>query len=93
MDDDEIIELRPMSEAPKGGGADRVDDPSWVEPPLILLRFQDDVFSVAYWDWYYAEGGCGFGEARGCDAWVDKSSGELVELHYDKPIGWYELPK
>ena len=69
---------RPIEEAPKGGGADRITDPAWVKPPRILLRFGDEAVSVAYWDWYYAAGGNGF-------AWIEPCSGELLNLHYSSP--------
>jgi hypothetical protein len=31
-----------MESAPKGGGAEYVTDPEWVEPPKILLFFNDN---------------------------------------------------
>ncbi|MCG7932118.1 MAG: hypothetical protein N0E44_18970 [Candidatus Thiodiazotropha lotti] len=83
-------DFQPMDTAPKGGGAELVSDPEWVEPPKILLLFEDNVFSVGYWDWYYAEGGMGY---EGGEAWTEPVSGERLDMHYDPPIGWMPLPK
>ncbi len=81
---------QPIESAPKGGGAERTDDPAWVEPPKILLLFEDENISVGYWDWYYAEGvGHGY---QGCQAWVEPCSGELLDMHYNDPISWMPLP-
>lgn len=80
---------RSMDSAPKGGGAKYRTDPAWVEPPLILLSFPGGEQSVAYWDWYYAEGGCGFTDGHG---WCERISGELVHNHYGLPTGWQPLP-
>jgi len=80
-----------ISTAPKGGGAEMVTDPKWVEPPKILLCFREDVMRVACWDWYYAEGGNGAWESKR-HAWVEPTSGSLLVLHYDQPIGWRPLP-
>lgn len=81
---------RPIETAPKGGGAEMRTDPRWVDPPKILIRFGDEAVSVAYWDWYYAEGG------HGCTtgfAWVEPCSGETLDLHYTTPPdGWMPLP-
>lgn len=73
-----------MDTAPKGGGAELVTDEAWVEPPLILVKFQTGV-AVVCWDWYYAPGGNGH---EGHEAWVEPVSGELAVLHYGDPIGW-----
>jgi hypothetical protein len=81
---------QPMDAAPKGGGAELVTDPNWVEPPLILLKFAGNVKRVGKWDWYYAEGGNGH---RGCSAWVEPTSGELLAMYYDEPVGWIHLPE
>jgi hypothetical protein len=81
-------EWQPMETAPKGGGAECVSDPKWVEPPRILLLFDGDV-SVAYWDWYYAEGGSGY---RGGLAWIEPCSGKHLDLHYDAPTAWMPIP-
>lgn len=78
-----------MESAPKGGGADRVTDPGWVEPPMILLLFDGGNISVGRWDWYYAIGGNGY---TGGLAWIEPVSGEMVDLTYDAPIGWMSLP-
>lgn len=77
-----MIEWQPIKTAPKGGGADRVDDPKWVKPPRILLRFGDEAVSVAYWDWSYAEGGDGY---RDGFAWIEPCSAEPLNLHYSTP--------
>jgi len=82
-------EWLPVETAPKGGGAERVTDPLWVEPPDILLRFFEDVMRVGRWDWYYAEGGNGCIDGV---AWVEPCSGELLHLHYGEPTGWMALP-
>lgn len=80
---------QPMESAPKGGGAELVTDPNWIEPPWVLLLFEEGKISVGYWDWYYAEGGAGH---TGGLAWVEPCSGERLDLHYDVPIGWMPLP-
>lgn len=80
---------RPMDSAPKGGGAEFTSDPAWVEPPLILLSFLGGEQCVAYWDWYYAEGGGGFTDGHG---WCERISGEPVHHHYGLPTGWQPLP-
>ncbi|WP_350029610.1 DUF551 domain-containing protein [Caballeronia sp. ATUFL_M1_KS5A] len=84
-------EWQPIETAPKGGGAERVDDPNWVQPPLILLYFPSGTYQViaCYWDWYYAEGGNGY---RGCSAWVEPTSGELAAMNYDEPTHWMPIP-
>ena len=80
----------PIETAPKGGGAELVTDPKWVAPPKILLRFGDEAISVAYWDWYYAEGGSGHTNGF---AWVEPCSGDPLNLHYSTPPdGWMPLP-
>jgi hypothetical protein len=84
------MDWQPMETAPKGGGADLVTDPNWVNPPRVLLRFGDEAVSVAYWDWYYAEGGGGY---RDGFAWIEPCSGEPLNLHYTTPPdGWIALP-
>ncbi len=79
-----------MGSGPKGGGAEYVTDPKYVDPPLILLLFGEGQVSVGRWDSYYAEGGRGF---EGGLAWIEPVSGERLDLHYDAPIGWMPLPK
>ena len=82
-------EWRTIDTAPKGGGAEMVTDPAWVEPPRILLRFEDGAVSVGYWDWYYAEGG------RGCEdgiAWIEPYSGERLSQHHPAATHWMPLP-
>jgi len=82
--------FRPIDTAPKGGGAELVSDPAYIEPPKILLLFADDVISVGYWDAYYAEGGRGY---EGGLAWIEPVSGERLDLNFDAPIGWMPLPE
>jgi hypothetical protein len=79
-----------MDTAPKGGGAERVDDPKWVQPPLVLLKLSSLTAHVclARWDWYYAEGGAGYRPGR--LAWVEDYSGEPIEV---EPIAWCEVPE
>jgi hypothetical protein len=84
-----MSEWQDISTAPKGGGAEMVTDPAWIEPPLILLAFEDGSQVIARWDWYYAKGGCGFSD--GC-AWVEPISGDVVNLHYGNPTHWMPLP-
>ena len=85
-----MMEWQPIETAPKGGGAELVTDPQWVEPPRILLRFGDEAISVAYWDWYYAEGGRGF---NGKSAWIEPCSGDQLSLHYtNPPTHWMPIP-
>lgn len=80
----------PIDSAPKGGGAEMVTDPAWVDPPRILLRFGDEGVSIAYWDWFYAEGGSGFTDGF---AWVEPFSGELLNLHFSEaPTHYRPLP-
>ena len=81
---------QPIETAPKGGGADRTDDPLWVNPPTMLLAFDGGKLAMCYWDWYYAEGGNGY---RGVAAWVLKDSAELAALEYGEPTHWMPLPK
>jgi hypothetical protein len=87
---------RPIETAPKGGGADITTDPTWVEPPFVLLRFpayQSERHSVARWDWYYAESGAGYDPRYGVHgAWIEPCSGERLVLHYDPPTHWLPLP-
>lgn len=80
-------EWQPMETAPKGGGAELCSDPNYVEPPIILLCFEGG-FSVAYWDWAYAEGGyyCEDGVA-----WIEPCSAEQLNHHYGNPTGWKYL--
>ena len=85
-----MSEWSEMACAPKGGGADMVTDPEWIEPPLILLLFDCGSMSVCRWDYYYAIGGSGY---TGGLAWVEPVSGEMVDLTYDAPIGWMPLPE
>lgn len=82
------MQWQPIETAPKGGGADRVTDPEWVEPPKILLAFDGGEHCVCSWDWYYAEDGFGF---RGPSAWVEPVSGDLVAEHYGEPTHWAQI--
>jgi hypothetical protein len=79
---------KPMSDAPRGGGAEMVTDPNWLEPPLVYLLFGEGQQCVAKWDWYYAHGGIGY---SGLSAWVEPCSGELAALHYNEPVAWMPL--
>jgi len=93
-----MSEWQPIETAPKGGGAEMVTDPEWVEPPHILLCFADEPEPVessrvviAYWDWYYAPGGDGY---RGDgSAWVIAFEGETTDRHFgNEPTHWMPLP-
>lgn len=85
-----MSEWQPIETAPKGGGAKLVTDPLWTNPPLILIRFGDEGVSVAYWDWYYAEGGTGY---RDGFAWIEPCSGEFLNRHYSTPpTAWMYIP-
>jgi hypothetical protein len=84
-----MSEWNSMDTAPKGGGADLVTDPEYVKPPLVLLLFPADKVSVAYWDWYYAEGGNGCTDGV---AWIEPISSEPLHMYYEEPIGWLPLP-
>lgn len=80
---------QPMSTAPKGGGAERTDDPNWVDPPMILLKFGSLGVSVASWCHSHAEGGyyCTDGFA-----WIEPCSGDPLNQHFDaEPDGWLPL--
>lgn len=79
----------PIATAPKGGGAERTDDPKWVEPPELLMAFEDGTIEICYWDWYYAPGGNGYTE--GVSAWIG-ASGEQVARFQGDPIAWMPLP-
>ena len=52
-----MCEWQQIETAPKGGGAELVTDPAYIQPPHVLLLFPDRSVSVGYRDWYYAEGG------------------------------------
>lgn len=85
---------QPMETAPKGSVGLKRNDDNYIQPPKILLLFalglNDEFhFSVGYWDWYYAENGRGY---EGGEAWIEPISGERLDLNYDPPIGWMEIP-
>ena len=83
-----MSDWQPIETAPKGGGAEMVTDPNWVEPPLILISF-DGGICVCRWDWYYAEGG------RGCTdgiAWIEPLSSAAAHMHLGMPTHWMPLP-
>lgn len=82
---------QPIETAPKGGGAERTDDPAYVEPPQILLLFPRGERRVGHWDAYYAEGGAGAWESKG-HGWIEPTSGEILALYYDSPTHWMPLP-
>ena len=79
-----------MEAAPRGGGAEMVTDPDYVDPPKILLGFEDSECRVCHWDWYYAEGGSGY---EGHLAWVLADAGELAVMYHDAPVKWMHLPE
>lgn len=85
-----MAEWQPIETAPKGGGAERVTDPKWVEPPRILL-YADGEIVVARWEHYYAEGGGGFDGRE--NAWVFVGSGERLADYYNDPTHWMPLPE
>lgn len=80
---------RPIAEAPKGGGADRTDDPNWVDPPKLMLAFECGDVAICYFDYYYAPGGCG---NTGLLGWVENGSGEEAERIHGKPTHFRPLP-
>jgi hypothetical protein len=80
---------QPIETAPKGGGAERVTDPAWVDPPKILLAFDGGAVAVCYWDYYYDHGGMGFQETA---AWVCQGSDELAASYYGDATHWMPLP-
>lgn len=83
-----MSEWQPIETAPKGGGAETVVDPRWVEPPVVLLYCGDGDIITARWDWYYAPGGNG---DDGRSAWVG-SCGDRVADWFDEPTHWMPLP-
>lgn len=78
---------QPIETAPKGGGAEMVTDPDWVEPPEILIYCANGEQVVARWDLYYAEGGRGYTDGV---AWV--AFGEQVNSAIGEPTHWRPLP-
>ncbi len=82
---------RDIASAPRGSeDIDDTRDPAYVKPPRILLRFGNEAVAIAYWDWYYAEGGHGY---RDGFAWIGPECGEPLNLHYSAaPDGWMPLP-
>lgn len=82
---------QPISTAEKGGGAELVTDPAYVDPPSMLLLFANSAVAVGKWDWYYAEGGNGADETNGC-GWIDTN--ELNPLYpcHGEPTHWMPLP-
>lgn len=85
------MDWQPIETAPRGGGADDVRDPAWVEPPKILVCMKGGERAVARWDWYYAEGGSGCIDGN---AWVLDLAGEpLALLGYGAPTHWQPLPE
>ena len=79
-----------MDTAPKGGGAERIDDPEWITPPTILMLFEAGDICVVSWDWYYAEDGVGCFDGV---AWVEPINETQVNLEYGEPVGWLPLPQ
>ena len=86
------MDWQPIATAPKGGSDETCDtrDSRWVDPPNILLLFENGKAAVCYFDWYYAVGGNGY--IPNCSAWIEAISGEQVALHYDEPTHWMEVP-
>lgn len=85
------MKWQPIETAPKGGGAEYITDPNWVDPPNLLLLFPDGHQVVCHWSWYYAENGAGYQD--GISAWTEQVSGEQVALHYGEPTHWMPLPE
>ena len=83
------LKWKPIKTAPKGGGADRTDDPKWVEPPKLLMAFADGSLAICHWDWYYAPDG--HGHTPGISAWID-SEGNQVSRFQGDPTHWMPLP-
>lgn len=88
----QVVDWQPIEGAPKGVWAERRTDPSWVEPPEVLLLFEGDRQCVGKWDWYYAEGGAGASETGGV-GWYEALTGEPVVLHIGAPVAWMSLPQ
>jgi hypothetical protein len=85
------IKWEPISTAPKGGGADNMSDPKWVDPPVILLLLDDGKAVMARWDYYFDKGGNGYTD--GC-AWTLDCCCKTINTHYNgKPTHWMPLPK
>jgi hypothetical protein len=85
-----MTQWQPMETAPKPSAEPIKDLRSAKPPPRVLLRFGSEAVSVAYWDWYYAEGGNGCTDGF---AWIEPCSGEALNLHYSTPPdGWMPLP-
>lgn len=82
-------EWQPIETAPKGGGAELVTDPTWVEPPEIMLFCEGGSQVVARWDWYFAEGGHGCTDGV---AWI-AAGGEPVNIVVGTPTHWMPLPR
>ncbi len=82
-------EWKTIDTAPKGGGADRTDDPAWVDPPRILVGYPDGGVIIACWDAYYDVGGRGY---QGTSAWIG-DDGELIEVSIGVPSLWMPLPE
>lgn len=86
-----MSEWQPIETAPKGGGAEMVTDPAYVDPPSILVRDGLGVHAVVHWDAYYAEGGSGF-HVSGGNGWVLEIAGEPLGMHHITPTEWMPLP-
>lgn len=85
-----MTDWKPIETAPKGGGADFVTDPNWVEPPKIIVCCEDGEIVIVYWDWAYARDGYYYNP--GLSAWILQGTGEQVGLHYGEPTHWMPLP-
>lgn len=88
--EEEEMNWKPIETAPKGGGAERTDDPKWVDPPRLLMAFENGSMDICHWDWYYAPGGNGYEPE--VSAWIG-AEGEQVARFQGDPIAWMPLPK
>lgn len=77
---------QPIETAPKGGGAEMVTDQNYIDPPNILLKFDNGKQAVCHYDWYYPKDGC-------ISGWVEPISGDQIALHYGEPTHWQPLPE
>lgn len=87
---EEGIKWKPVDTAPKGGGAEFVDDPAYIQPPEILMTDESGQEFVVRYDAYYDVGGSG--HDQGGDGWVLALTGEQLHFYVDNPRGWMRLP-
>ena len=79
---------QPIETAPRGSGEDgpgNVNDPDYVEPPILLLCTQEGQ-RVGYYDWYYHPG-YGRGADQHESPWRCAEGGQAY-----KPTHWMPLP-